>query len=438
MIERYSRPEMANIWSEENKYRAWLEVEILADEAWAELGEIPKEDVALIREKATFDINRILEIEQETRHDVVAFTRAVSESLGQERKWVHYGLTSTDVVDTAYGYLYKQANDIIREDLKRFTEIVADKAREHKHTIMMGRTHGVHAEPTTFGLKLATWYSEMKRNIERFERAAAGVEAGKISGAVGNFANIPPFVEKYVCDKLGIRPQEISTQVLPRDLHAEYFATLALIATSIERMATEIRGLQKSEQREVEEFFAKGQKGSSAMPHKRNPIGSENMTGLARVIRGHMVTAYENVALWHERDISHSSAERVAQADSFIALDHMFQCLIRIVDGLVLYPAQMLANLNKTRGLIYSSKVLLHLVDTGITREDAYKIVQENAMATWREVQQCEPGTTFRQKIEADPRCGKLKPAELDAIFDPRSFLTRTGVVFDRLEQLEF
>jgi len=269
MIERYSRPEMANIWTEENKYRAWLEVEILADEAWAELGEIPKEDVALIREKADFDIDRILEIEQQTRHDVVAFTRAVSETLGEERKWVHYGLTSTDVVDTAYGYLYKQANDIIRKDLENFLNIIADKAKEHKFTIMMGRTHGVHAEPTTFGLKLATWYSEMKRNIE----------------------------------------QEISTQVLPRDLHAEYFAVLASIATSIERMATEIRGLQKSEQREVEEFFAKGQKGSSAMPHKRNPIGSENMTGLARVIRGHMVTAYENVSLWHERDISHSSQQ---------------------------------------------------------------------------------------------------------------------------------
>ena len=315
MLDRYSRPEMANIWSEENKYRAWLEVEILADEAWAELGEIPKEDVAKIREKADFDIDRILEIEQETRHDVVAFTRAVSETLGEERKWVHYGLTSTDVVDTAYGYLYKQANDLIRRDLTNFTKIVGDKAKEHKMTIMMGRTHGVHAEPTTFGLKLATWYSEMKRNIERFELAAKGVEAGKISGAVGNFANIPPFVEQYVCDKLGIRAQEISTQVLPRDLHAEYFSTLAIIASSIERMATEIRGLQKSEQREVEEFFAKGQKGSSAMPHKRNPIGSENMTGLARVIRGHAVTAYENIALWHERDISHSSAERIIAAD---------------------------------------------------------------------------------------------------------------------------
>lgn len=255
MLERYTRPEMGNIWTEQNKYQAWLEVEILADEAWAELGEIPKEDVAKIREHASFDIARILEIEQSTRHDVVAFTRAVSETLGDESKWVHYGLTSTDVVDTAYGYQIKQANDILREDLKRFTAIIGEKAKEHKYTVMMGRTHGVHAEPTTFGLKLATWYSEMKRNIERFEHAAKGVEAGKISGAVGTFANIPPFIEEYVCEKLGIRPQEVSTQVLPRDLHAEYFASMSLIATSIERFATEIRGLQKSETREVEEFF---------------------------------------------------------------------------------------------------------------------------------------------------------------------------------------
>ena len=260
MLERYTRPEMGAIWTDQNRYQAWLEVEILADEAWAELGEIPKEDVKKIRENAKFDIDRILEIEEQTRHDVVAFTRAVSESLGSERKWVHYGLTSTDVVDTAYGYLLKQANDILRQDLQNFLEIIGNKAREHKNTVCMGRTHGVHAEPTTFGLKLATWYSEMKRNIERFEHAAKGVEAGKISGAVGTFANIPPFIEEFVCENLGIRPQEISTQVLPRDLHAEYFAALGLIATSIERFATEIRSLQKSETREVEEYFAKGQR----------------------------------------------------------------------------------------------------------------------------------------------------------------------------------
>ena len=366
MIDRYTRPEMGAIWTDENRYKAWLEVEILADEAWAELGEIPKEDVQKIRENASFDVARILEIEAETRHDVVAFTRAVSETLGEERKWVHYGLTSTDVVDTAYGYLLKQANDILRKDLQTFTEIVGAKAKEYKHTVMMGRTHGVHAEPTTFGLKLALWYSEMKRNIERFEHAAKGVEAGKISGAVGTFANISPFVEEYVCEHLGIRAQEISTQVLPRDLHAEYVSAMALIATSIEKFATEIRGLQKSETREVEEFFAKGQKGSSAMPHKRNPIGSENMTGLARVIRGHVITAFENVSLWHERDISHSSAERIIIPDTTILLNYMLNRFGNIVKNLTVFPENMKRNMDATYGLIYSQRVLLKLIDHGM------------------------------------------------------------------------
>ena len=396
MLERYTRPEMGKIWTDQNRYQAWLEVEILADEAWAELGEIPKEDVEKIREKATFDIDRILEIEAQTRHDVVAFTRAVSESLGDESKWVHYGLTSTDVVDTAYGYLMKQANDLIRKDLETFTAIIGEKAKEHKYTVMMGRTHGVHAEPTTFGLKLALWYSEMKRNIERFERAAAGVEAGKISGAVGTFANIPPFVEEYVCNKLGIRPQEISTQVLPRDLHAEYFASMALIATSIEKFATEIRGLQKSETREVEEFFAKGQKGSSAMPHKRNPIGSENMAGLARVIRGHMVTAYENVSLWHERDISHSSAERIIIPDTTILIDYMLNRFGTIVKNLTVFPENMKRNMNATFGLIYSQRVMLKLIDHGMTREQAYDLVQPKTAQAWDEQRD------FRPLLEAD------------------------------------
>ncbi|HGK6765936.1 TPA: adenylosuccinate lyase [Streptococcus agalactiae] len=428
MIERYSRPEMAAIWTEENKYRAWLEVEILADEAWAELGEIPKEDVAKIREKADFDIDRILEIEQDTRHDVVAFTRAVSETLGEERKWVHYGLTSTDVVDTAYGYLYKQANDIIRRDLENFTNIVADKAKEHKFTIMMGRTHGVHAEPTTFGLKLATWYSEMKRNIERFEHAAAGVEAGKISGAVGNFANILPFVEQYVCDKLGIRPQEISTQVLPRDLHAEYFAVLASIATSIERMATEIRGLQKSEQREVEEFFAKGQKGSSAMPHKRNPIGSENMTGLARVIRGHMVTAYENVALWHERDISHSSAERIITPDTTILIDYMLNRFGNIVKNLTVFPENMMRNMESTFGLIYSQRVMLKLIEKGMTREEAYDLVQPKTAYSW------DNQVDFKPLLEEDTKVTScLTQEEIDELFNPIYYTKRVDDIFERL-----
>ncbi len=428
MLERYTRPEMGAIWTDQNRYQAWLEVEILADEAWAELGEIPKEDVALIREKATFDIDRILEIEAQTRHDVVAFTRAVSESLGAESKWVHYGLTSTDVVDTAYGYLMKQANDLIREDLARFVEILGNKAKEYKDTVMMGRTHGVHAEPTTFGLKLALWYSEMKRNVDRFVRAAAGVEAGKISGAVGTFANIPPFVETYVCEKLGIRPQDISTQVLPRDLHAEYFSAMALIATSIEKFATEIRGLQKSETREVEEFFAKGQKGSSAMPHKRNPIGSENMAGLARVVRGHMLTAYENVSLWHERDISHSSAERIIVPDTTILIDYMLHRFGNIVKNLTVFPDNMKRNMNATFGLIYSQRVLLKLIDHGLTREEAYDLVQPKTAEAWDEQ------TDFRPLLEADQQIMSILSSEdLNDAFDYRHHLKQVDTIFARV-----
>lgn len=428
MLERYTRPEMGNIWTDENRYRAWLEVEILATEAWSELGEIPKEDVKKIREKAAFDTARILEIEQETRHDVVAFTRAVSESLGEERKWVHYGLTSTDVVDTAYGYLLKQANDILRKDIQRLTEVIGEKAKAYKHTVMMGRTHGVHAEPTTFGLKLALWYSEMKRNIERFEHAAAGVEAGKISGAVGTFANIPPFVEAFVCDKLGIRAQEISTQVLPRDLHAEYIATMALIATSIEKFATEIRSLQKSETREVEEFFAKGQKGSSAMPHKRNPIGSENMTGLARVIRGHVVTAYEDVTLWHERDISHSSAERIILPDTTILLNYMLNRFATIVEQLTVFPENMKRNMDATFGLIYSQRVLLKLIDHGMTREEAYDLVQPKTAIAWDEQ------TQFRPLLEQDAKIMSiLSKEELDDAFDYHYHLKQVDTIFKRV-----
>ena len=428
MIPRYTRDEMGNIWSDENRYKAWLEVEILADEAWAELGEIPKEDVEKIRANAGFDINRILEIEQSTKHDVVAFTRAVSETLGEERKWVHYGLTSTDVVDTAYGYLYKQANDILRQDLQDFLTIIGEKALEHKDTVMMGRTHGVHAEPTTFGLKLATWYSEMKRNIERFEHAAKGVEAGKISGAVGTFANIPPFVEEFVCEKLGIRPQEISTQVLPRDLHAEYFSSLALIATSIERFATEIRGLQKSETREVEEFFAKGQKGSSAMPHKRNPIGSENMTGLARVVRGHLITAFEDVALWHERDISHSSAERIITPDTTILVDYMLHRFGNIVKNLTVFPDNMKRNMEATFGLIYSQRVMLKLIDKGMTREEAYDLVQPKTADAW------DNQTQFRPLLDADEKITNvLSKADLDDAFDYNYHLKNVDTVFERV-----
>lgn len=428
MIERYTRPEMGAIWTEENRYRAWLEVEILACEAWAELGEIPKEDVQKIREKAAFQVDRIKEIEEETRHDVIAFTRAVSESLGEERKWVHYGLTSTDVVDTALSYLLKQANAILLQALENFIAVLRDKAIEHKHTVMMGRTHGVHAEPTTFGLKMALWYEEMKRNLERFQQAAAGVAFGKMSGAVGTFANIDPFVEKYVCEKIGLQPAPISTQTLQRDRHAHYIGTLALIATSIEKFAVEIRGLQKSETREVEEYFAKGQKGSSAMPHKRNPIGSENMTGMARVIRGYMHTAYENVALWHERDISHSSAERIILPDATIALHYMLQRFGNIVKNLTVFPENMKRNMDRTFGIIFSQRVLLALIDKGMSREEAYDIVQPKAMEAW------EKQVQFKSLIEANEVVKeKLTQEEIADCFDYRYHLKQVDTIFSRV-----
>ncbi|EMY4490541.1 adenylosuccinate lyase [Listeria monocytogenes] len=428
MLERYTRKEMVNIWTEQNRYQAWLEVEILACEAWAELGDIPKEDVAKIRANAKFDVDRIHEIELETRHDVVAFTRSVSESLGAERKWVHYGLTSTDVVDTANSYLLKQANEILRKDLENFIAIIGEKAKEHKYTVTMGRTHGVHAEPTTFGLKLALWYEEMKRNLERFNFAADGVEFGKISGAVGTYANIDPFVETYVCEKLGTTPAPISTQTLQRDRHAEYLATLALIATSVEKFAVEVRALQKSEVREVEEFFAKGQKGSSAMPHKRNPIGSENVTGLARVIRGHMVTAYENVPLWHERDISHSSAERIILPDSTILLDYILNRFGNIVKNLTVFPENMKRNMDRTLGLIYSQRVLLALIDKGLAREAAYDVVQPRAMEAW------EKQVPFRELVEQDAIITEnLSAEEIADCFDYNYHLKNVDLIFDRL-----
>jgi adenylosuccinate lyase len=428
MIERYTRPEMGAIWTEENKFKAWLEVEILACEAWAELGVIPKDDVALLRKNASFDVNRINEIELETRHDVVAFTRAVSETLGEERKWVHYGLTSTDVVDTALSYLLKQANDILLKDIENFIQILKEKAQEHKYTVMMGRTHGVHAEPTTFGLKLGLWYEEMKRNLDRFKRAAEGVEYGKISGAVGTYANIDPFVESYVCEKLGTKPAPISTQTLQRDRHADYMAAIALVATSIEKFAVEIRGLQKSETREVEESFAKGQKGSSAMPHKRNPIGSENMTGLARVIRGYMLTAYENVPLWHERDISHSSAERIILPDATIALNYMLNRFGNIVKNLTVFPENMKRNMDRTQGLIYSQRVLLALIDTGMTREEAYDLVQPKAMEAW------EKQVPFRGLIEAEEKItSRLSADTIADCFDYNYHLKGVDTIFERL-----
>ncbi|MCZ0704312.1 adenylosuccinate lyase [Natronobacillus azotifigens] len=428
MIERYTRPEMGAIWTDENRYNAWLEVEILACEAWSELGIIPKEDVVNIRKGASFNIERILEIEEETRHDVVAFTRAVSETLGEEKKWVHYGLTSTDVVDTALSYLLKQANDIIRRDIEQFIEILKNKAIEHKHTVMMGRTHGVHAEPTTFGLKMALWYEEMKRNLERFNAASKVIETGKLSGAVGTYANIDPFVEEYVCEKLGLQAAPVSTQTLQRDRHAQYLGALALVATSIEKFATEIRGLQKTETREVEEFFAKGQKGSSAMPHKRNPIGSENMTGMARVIRGYMMTAYENVSLWHERDISHSSAERVILPDATIALNYMLTRFSNIVKNLTVFPDNMKRNIDRTYGVIFSQRVLLSLIDQGMSREEAYDIVQPNAMKAW------ETATHFRTLIEQEEKItSTLTEKQIEACFDYTYHLKNVDNIFKKI-----
>lgn len=428
MIERYTRKEMGAIWTEENRYKAWLEIEILACEAWSELGVIPRVDVELIREKASFDVERIHEIEQETRHDVVAFTRAVSESLGEERKWVHYGLTSTDVVDTALSYLLKQTNAIIRKDLENFIDIIKHKAMEHKNTVMMGRTHGIHAEPTTFGLKMALWYEEMKRNLERFNQAADTIEFGKLSGAVGTYANIDPFVEEYVCKKLGLTPAPVSTQTLQRDRHAAYVSTLALIATSIEKFATEIRNLQKTEVREVEEFFAAGQTGSSAMPHKRNPIASENMSGMARVVRGYMVTAYENVSLWHERDISHSSAERIILPDATIAVNYMLNRFSNIVKNLTVFPENMKRNINKTHGVIFSQRVLLALIDKGLSREDAYSLVQPLAMEAW------ETEISFKSLLKQNEQIvTKLSQKELEDCFDYTYHLENVDFVFERM-----
>lgn len=428
MIDRYTRPEMKEIWSDKARYQCWLDVEIAADEAWSKLGHIPAEDVEKIRQNATFTVEGINEIEAVTHHDVIAFTRDVSKSLGPERKWVHYGLTSTDVVDTAQGLQLKKVNDILRQDIQDFMDILADRAREFKYTVCMGRTHGIHAEPTTFGLKLARWYSEMKRNQERFEHAAKGVEAGKISGAVGTFAEVDPQVEAYVCQKLGLRPQEISTQVLPRDLHAEYVAAIALVGTALENMATEVRSMQRTEIHEVEEHFAKGQKGSSAMPHKRNPIGSENICGCARVLRGNVVTAYEDVTLWHERDISHSSAERMILPDSTALLDYMLHRFGKIIKNLDVFPDRMKHNMDETLGLIYSGRVLLKLVNSGMTREDAYDLIQKYTAKCWAD------HVPYHPLLEADPIVAKqLTKEDLDDAFDYHWHLRHVDDIFHRV-----
>ena len=398
MLNRYSRKVMRDIWSEDAKFNAYLKVEILACEAWSKLGEIPAEDVEKLWQNASFNVDRIYEIEQQTKHDVVAFTRAVSETLGPEKKWIHYGLTSTDVVDTAYGYLYKQANEILLADIEKFMDVLKKMALKYKNTVCMGRTHGVHAEITTFGLKFALWYEEMKRNLERFKAACNDVECGKISGAVGTFANTPPFVQDYVCEKLAINSANISTQVLQRDRHAHYYATLALIASSLEKMAMEIRHLQRTEVREVEEYFNKGQKGSSAMPHKRNPIGSENICGCSRIMRGYMVASYEDIPLWHERDISHSSAERILSCDATCLLDYMLNRFTKIIDTLTVFEDNMYANIYKTYGVIFSQRFMLKLIEKGMSREMAYDTVQPNAIKSW------ENKLDFKKLMEEDER----------------------------------
>ncbi|USS90264.1 adenylosuccinate lyase [Fructilactobacillus carniphilus] len=428
MIERYTRAPMKKIWSMQNQYQSWLDVEIAIDEAWNKLGLIPDNDLKAIQQKAKFDPDEIAKIEAVTHHDVVAFTRDVSESLGPEKRWIHYGVTSTDVVDTAQGVRLKQANAVLREDLLTLKETIREKALQYKDTVMMGRTHGVQAEPTTFGLKLARWYSELNRDIDRFDHAAAGVEAGKISGAVGTFANIDPEVERYVCDKLGLRAQEIGSQVLPRDLHAEYIAVLALTATSLENFATEIRSLQRSEIHEVEEHFNAGQKGSSAMPHKRNPIGSENICGLARTMRGLMTPAYENVSLWHERDISHSSSERIILPEGTTLLDYMLHRFNNIVKNLDVFPERMKENMNITHGLIYSQRVMLKLINTGLSREAAYDLVQPLTAKSWDEQ------ISFRELVENSPEItDRLSAAEINDAFDYHYHLRHVDDIFKRV-----
>jgi adenylosuccinate lyase len=428
MIDRYAREEMASIWSLENQFKAWLHVELAACRAWSKLGKIPEADVETLYEKASFDVDRIKEIEKETRHDVVAFTRSVSESLGEEKKWIHYGLTSTDVVDTANGVRLKQANEILRNGLNHIINVLADKAQEHKYTVMMGRTHGVHAEPTTFGLKCALWYAEMKRNRDRFEKAAADVEFGKMSGSVGTFANIPPEVEEHVCDELGLKPAPVSTQTLQRDRHAHYISVLALIGSTMEKMAVEIRHLQRSEVREAEEFFRKGQKGSSSMPHKRNPVSSENITGCSRVLRGYMNSAYQNIPLWHERDISHSSVERIIFPDATILLDYMLNRFAGVVENLTVFPEKMKENIYETYGLTFSQRVLHQLIDKGMSREKAYDTVQPLAMQAW------EQKTMFRDLVEANETVRQnLSEQDIDEAFDLDHHTRNVDRIFERV-----
>jgi len=427
MIERYSRPRMKKIWSDKNKFDQWLKVEIAACEAWAELGEIPREDIVKIR-KASYNLNRFAEFLKVTHHDVTAFLSSVAESLGTESRFIHLGLTSSDVMDTALSLQLTQAADILAKDVDELISVIENKAVEHKYTIMMGRTHGVHAEPITFGLKMALWTEEMKRNAQRLAEAKKNISVGKISGAVGTYATVPPQVEKIACAKLGLAPAPISSQIIQRDRHAQFLTTLAIIASSLEKFATEVRGLQRTEVREVEEPFAEGQTGSSAMPHKRNPELCERICGLARLIRGHALTSLENIALWHERDISHSSTERIILPDSCLALDYMLSIFTSIMKGLRVYPENMRRNIELSQGLVFSQRLLIALINKGLTREEAYKMVQGHAMKAWEEKKD------FLSLLEADRRVtAHLSKRELNSLFDYGYYLKHVDEVFERL-----
>jgi adenylosuccinate lyase len=428
MIERYSRPEMKKVWSEKNKFDRWLKVEVAVCEARAELGEIPQRDIAKIR-KARYDLRRMAGFLKVTHHDVTAFLSSVAETLGAESRFIHLGLTSSDVIDTALALQLAEAADILAKDVAGVISAVESRAIEHKYTLMMGRTHGVHAEPITFGLKMALWAEEMKRNAQRLAEARRAISVGKISGAVGTYATVPPQVEKIACARLGLVPAPVSSQIVQRDRHAQFVTTLAIIAGSLEKFATEIRGLQRTEVREVEEPFEAGQTGSSAMPHKRNPELCERICGLARLVRGQALTSLENIALWHERDISHSSAERIILPDSCMALDYMLSIFSLIISGLKVYPENMLRNIELTRGVIFSQRVLLALIDKGLQREEAYKLVQENAMKAW------ETNKSFRSLLEADRRIAtRLSELELKPLFDYNYYLKYVDDIFERLQ----
>lgn len=428
MINRYTRPEMGSIWEDENRYAKWLDVEIAACEAMSEEGTIPAKSLKVIKEKAGFSVERIMEIEEETRHDVIAFLTNVAEYVGPESRFIHLGLTSSDILDTSFALLLKEAMNLIIQDVEEFMKTLKKRAVEHKNTVMIGRSHGIHAEPITFGLKLAVWYSEMERNRRRLEDALNVISYGKLSGAVGTFANISPRVEELTCKKLGLTPAEISTQIIQRDRHAQYFTALAILAGTLEKIAVEIRHLQRTEVLEAEEPFKKGQKGSSAMPHKKNPIGSENISGLARLVRSNSLAAMENIALWHERDISHSSVERVIAPDSTILIDFMLHRLDRIMSGLIVHPDNMINNLNKTKGLIFSQQVLIKLTEKGLEREKAYAMVQRNAMKVW------ESGQDFKGLImEDEDISGNLSKEEIEEMFDLDYHLKHVDEIFERV-----